>query len=404
VNFDVLNEEQRHRVDTARAVASRSSREVWLVGGPVRDLLMKRPVGDLDFVLEREAGPFTADYAAALGGTVQSFPRFATFKIILSGGAEIDVTTARGETYRSPGALPEVVPASLIQDLGRRDFSMNALALHLTSLEVVDTTGGIGDLAAGILRILHHGSFEDDPTRLFRGVRLATRLGFAFEDRTEERMLHAVRTDAVASVSRERIWREIALGMAEGSPGEVLAAFLHRALADRFLQLGARRPSPRELIAVDRILAATTTPIDRIAAFLGLLLTGSEGDRWSEGSPLSARQKKIIGRTAGAARPLAEASRVLTPGQLFQTASSLPDEAIVAAAAMETADSSGLQRLVACRHHPIGPLTGPSMAGGRHIGRALAAAREALFAGQIESGEVDTFARERALQYLSGQA
>jgi tRNA nucleotidyltransferase (CCA-adding enzyme) len=154
---------------------------VYLVGGAVRDLLLGRGRTDIDLVVEGDATAL----ATRLGGEVIEHERFATAKARL-GEHEIDIATARAESYPHPGALPEVEPtAGIAADLARRDFTINAMAIPLRrDPELIDPHRGREDLEAGLLRVLHSRSFEDDPTRALRAARYAARFGFSLEPET----------------------------------------------------------------------------------------------------------------------------------------------------------------------------------------------------------------------------
>jgi tRNA nucleotidyltransferase (CCA-adding enzyme) len=154
---------------------------VYLVGGAVRDLLLGRGRADVDLVVEGDA----AELAARLGADAVSHERFATAKVGLD-GHEVDVAAARSETYPHPGALPVVEPAAGIEaDLARRDFTINAMAVPLREEpRLIDPYGGKADLEAGLLRVLHERSFEDDPTRALRAARYASRFGLELESQT----------------------------------------------------------------------------------------------------------------------------------------------------------------------------------------------------------------------------
>lgn len=154
---------------------------VYVVGGAVRDLLLGRGRTDLDLVVEGDAFAL----ATRLGAEPLAHERFGTAKVRLD-GHEIDIAAARSETYAAPGTLPEVAPASLADDLGRRDFSINAMAIQLAGpAELIDPHGGRADLDAGLLRVLHPASFVDDPTRALRAARYAARLGLSLDPETE---------------------------------------------------------------------------------------------------------------------------------------------------------------------------------------------------------------------------
>jgi tRNA nucleotidyltransferase (CCA-adding enzyme) len=156
------------------AVRDAGEEPVFLVGGAVRDLLLGRGRADIDLVVEGDASAL----AAKLGAESVEHERFGTAKARLD-GHEIDIAAARTETYAQPGALPRVEPASLAEDLARRDFTINAMAIPLRGEpELIDPHGGRDDLEAGLLRVLHPRSFADDPTRALRAARYAARFGF----------------------------------------------------------------------------------------------------------------------------------------------------------------------------------------------------------------------------------
>jgi len=159
---------------------------LYLVGGPVRDLLLGAPILDLDLAVEGDAPALAREAAAALAIRCLVHPAFLT-ATLKGDGFGLDLATARSETYDHPGALPRVHPASVQEDVLRRDFSINALALPLTGPrrgELFDPCGGRADLEAGLVRVLHERSFVDDATRILRAVRYELRFGFRLEERT----------------------------------------------------------------------------------------------------------------------------------------------------------------------------------------------------------------------------
>lgn len=181
-------------------VAALADDPVYVVGGAVRDLLLGRGRADLDLVVVGE--PLAL--AAALGAeTVTEHARFATAKVKLDGHL-LDIAAARTETYARPGALPKVAPAATIEaDLGRRDFTINAIAVRLGGDgTAIDPHGGIADLEAGLLRVLHPGSFVDDPTRAIRAGRYAARFGFELEPETAA-LLRAADLGTISSQRRD---------------------------------------------------------------------------------------------------------------------------------------------------------------------------------------------------------
>jgi tRNA nucleotidyltransferase (CCA-adding enzyme) len=180
-----------------QAVKREAEAPVYLVGGAVRDLLLGRPGADLDLVVVGDADVL----AARLGGAEVEHERFGTVKVEVEGRG-VDIASARTETYPEPGALPIVAPAESIEvDLGRRDFTINAMALPLTEdPRLIDPYGGKRDLERGLLRVLHPRSFEDDPTRAIRAARYAARFGFTLEPETDRLM----RRCDLATVSADR--------------------------------------------------------------------------------------------------------------------------------------------------------------------------------------------------------
>lgn len=190
------------------AVRDAGGDPVYLVGGAVRDLLLGRGRADIDLVVVGDAIAF----AKRLGVEAVAHERFGTVKVRLD-GHEVDIAAARSERYPQPGALPVVEPgATLEEDLGRRDFTINAMAIALDgSARLVDPHGGQADLATKQLRVLHSRSFEDDPTRAIRAARYAARFGFALEPQTEE----LLRKTDLSTVSGDRRDAELARLAAE---------------------------------------------------------------------------------------------------------------------------------------------------------------------------------------------
>ena len=188
--------------------------QAWLVGGAVRDLLLGGTRADIDLVTDGDA----AAVAALLGAESKAHERFGTASVDVS-GIRVDIAAARRETYPHPGALPEVEPASLADDLARRDFTVNAMALPLSGkAELIDPHGGRADLETGILRVLHPGSFADDPTRALRAARYAARLGVGLEPETATLLQSA----DLGTVSADRVKAELERLLAEESGPEAL--------------------------------------------------------------------------------------------------------------------------------------------------------------------------------------
>ena len=206
---------------------------LYAVGGFVRDLMLGVPNIDIDLVVEGEAIRLAQQLADRLGGRVRSHRRFGTAKWIvpddlratLNGSlpGSLDFVSARTEFYEHPTALPTVEPSTIKQDLHRRDFTINTLAIRLDPAhwgELLDFYGGKKDLEDGIIRVLHSLSFVEDPTRILRAARFEQRFGFTIEPRTEKLIADA--RDLLDRVTGERVRHELELIMAEEAPERAL--------------------------------------------------------------------------------------------------------------------------------------------------------------------------------------
>ena len=304
---------------------------VHLVGGAVRDLLRGETPRELDVVVEGELEPLLR----ALGGDAHVHDRFGTATVAVD-GARVDVARARRERYPRPGALPEVEPAPLAEDLRRRDFTVNALAVALaeTGTDSGDTRSAgahpgemtavehaCDDLAAGRLRVLHDRSFLDDPTRLLRLARYRVRLGFAVEARTAELAAAAVAGGALGTVSLARIGAELRLALGEADAIAALVALeelgvlaaLHprlgfdARLAREALELlsyaeGGTEPDPRPDLLLLAVLFQPMT-VDLLEEDVDV-----EGDMHAllEGMEFRASESALVTRAAICADALAE--------------------------------------------------------------------------------------------------
>jgi tRNA nucleotidyltransferase (CCA-adding enzyme) len=192
---------------------------VFLVGGTVRDILLGEPNFDVDIVVEGDAIELARALAEALGGRVRTHDKFGTAVVLYGDREWVDVAAARTESYAEPAALPSVEHASLQEDLSRRDFTMNAMAVSLRGDELgrlVDPFDGKSDLEAGRLRVLHEGSFVDDPTRIFRGIRYENRRGFRMDEHTVELAHAAIEQGLVGRLSGARLREELTALLDEG--------------------------------------------------------------------------------------------------------------------------------------------------------------------------------------------
>jgi tRNA nucleotidyltransferase (CCA-adding enzyme) len=168
---------------------------VYLVGGAVRDLLLTGELRDLDLVVEGSGAEFARALGDRLDARVRLHQQFLTAEVEDPLGLRIDIASSRAESYPEPAALPVVRAGSLEEDLDRRDFTVNTLAVQLgpdASFELIDSKGGLQDLEESRLRILHSRSFVDDPTRAFRAVRLESRLGLRLEPESARLLIQAI--------------------------------------------------------------------------------------------------------------------------------------------------------------------------------------------------------------------
>ena len=212
--------------DVARE-AQRSGWAVYLEGGTVRDSLLGIPSHDIDVSVVGDAPALARGVALKVGAEVEVHELFRTATLVFEGDPfTLDIVSARSERYEHPGALPEIEVGSIELDMARRDFTVNAMAVKILPGKIghlVNLQGGLADLHARLIRVLHDKSFEDDPTRIFRAVKLAVRLDFVIETHTFELILQAVRDGSLGHVSIDRIRRELLLILQETKGSNVMA-------------------------------------------------------------------------------------------------------------------------------------------------------------------------------------
>jgi tRNA nucleotidyltransferase (CCA-adding enzyme) len=340
---------------------------VWVVGGAVRDLLLGGAPVDLDLVIEGDA-------IAAAGrlGEAIVHERFGTATVLVDGHA-YDFASARTETYARPGALPEVRPGSLEQDLLRRDFTVNAIALGLDG-RLVAAPGALVDLDARLLRILHERSFVDDPTRLLRLVRYATRLGFAVESQTEVLARVAVASGALATVSRARIGGELRLLLREHRVEAALTWISG-------WPLGARIAFDAEL--AERAVALLPADGRRDLLLLAVAVRGVDATRlsaWLDGLEFVAGERAVVVAAAQASASEGEGAA----SEIAARFRGQPVEAVALAGAL--ADPGPARRWLTELRHVTLSIDGSDLlvAGvpqGEAVGRALEAALRAKLDG-----------------------
>jgi tRNA nucleotidyltransferase (CCA-adding enzyme) len=195
--------------------------KAYLVGGLVRDVLLKRDNFDVDIVIEGDGIKFAREFALSHDVRVRSHKKFGTAVLIFPDGFKVDVATARMEYYETPAAPPTVETSSLKLDLYRRDFTINTLAIELNKSEygtLIDYFGGQKDLRDKVIRVLHNLSFVEDPTRILRAIRFEQRFGFRIGRLTLALIRNAVDIDCFKDLSGKRLFTELKLLLMENNP------------------------------------------------------------------------------------------------------------------------------------------------------------------------------------------
>ena len=254
-------------------VADRSGFRVFLVGGFVRDLLLRQENLDIDIVVEGDGIEFAKTFAATMECRVREHEKFGTAVIILPNGFKIDVASARLEYYDSPAALPNVENASIRHDLYRRDFTINTLTISLNQDnygQMIDFFGGQRDIKDKSIRVLHNLSFIEDPTRLFRAVRFEQRLGFRIGRQTERLMRSAVRMGLVKRVGGARIMNELEQILDEP---QVVAALGRLDQFDLLKSIDAH-------LHFEQSTTKLLFSAEKACSWFDLLYTGEEYRRW----------------------------------------------------------------------------------------------------------------------------
>ncbi|HNW43408.1 MAG TPA: hypothetical protein PKI19_02820 [Elusimicrobiales bacterium] len=209
-------------LEKAAALAAAAGFEIYAVGGCVRDWAMGKVSEDIDFLVSGDAVALVEALSREYGGKYQKFGPFQTVRFFPAAWGRLDFARFRKETYARPAALPATEPANtVLEDLGRRDFACNAMAVRLDgpgAFELIDPYGGLQDIRAGTLRVLHEKSFEDDPTRVYRAARFAGRFGWRLEDGTSSLLAAAVEGGTPGLLSRERLRNELIKILAEKDP------------------------------------------------------------------------------------------------------------------------------------------------------------------------------------------
>lgn len=390
---------------TVPTIVRQTGQNVFLVGGPVRDALLGIPVSDVDLLVERDLDRFARALASATGASLRHHERFMTASLSIPGGYVVDLTTARREHYPSPGALPVVEEgASVEEDLARRDFTINALALDLTTHSLIDPHGGRDDLRRGLIRALHDQSFVDDPTRILRAVRFASRFELDLEPGTRQALDAAIAGGALRTVTPRRVWREITKAYAEPRAGEVFELLASHGILSSWLGSSATRVGLEQRIASLAATAPELAPVDEELLLLALLLENFRGARLP--IELSHRRKRLLGelidRRDGRLRIVRDGlDRSAAIGMACELSS---EEALFLCLFLDTPHSAELISLVRRCRDVVLPFDAAALdlPPGPHIGHALREAKIRMLLGETEA-ELLPFARRIGLRYLSDE-
>ena len=339
--------------------------QVYVVGGVVRDLLLGHITLDLDLTVEGDGIAFARLVADRYGAGLAVFERFATARLTFPDGLKMDIATTRRESYAQPAVLPTVQPASIEEDLYRRDFTINAIAMQLNPGQfghLLDAYGGQRDLRARTIRVLHVGSFQDDPTRIFRAIRFEQRYGFRLERTTSRLLAQAASTNLIQQLSGPRLQNEIQLLFAEHNPVRAIARLAQLKLL-RFLhrRLCYTTNVRRVVTAVPKALAwwarrFTDSVVDRPIVYLMALS--------SESSPavVAAMIRRFALSRVHAENVSAGGSRIdralkqltnkgtVRPSQVYRLLADLSDEALVLLLAKQVGRQHGVRLSLLKRH------------------------------------------------------
>jgi tRNA nucleotidyltransferase (CCA-adding enzyme) len=371
----------------------------YLVGGAVRDLMLGIASPDLDIAVEADAHATARVLAERLGGVVREHDRFATATVYLDTSLWVDVAQTRTETYPTPGSLPVVKAAELADDMRRRDFTINAMAVALRGDELGhlhDPHGGRRDLDDRLVRVLHDQSFLDDPTRLIRAARYETRLGFHMDDHTERLARDAVEIGAMKTLTGTRLRDALFLLLAEHDAPSALKR-LHDLGVDQALD-PALEFDPT--LAASAAIGAGEVGADRVLAVLAALISRDAEalDPWLESLGLEREQRERVRRAARDAAALVEGLRAveLSPSAIYALLRDEPAEALALALALGVGPEPILDWSTRLRFVRL-DITGDDLiAAGIEPGPALGRALSETLRAKLD-GEID--GREEELRY-----
>jgi len=391
-------------------LAEKHGTRAFLVGGPVRDMLLCRPSPDLDVSVEAHCREIGAALARELGGKFVYHSRFLTGSVLLADSDLasrssslappcIDLAQTRTETYARPAMLPTVKPASIEADLCRRDFSINAIACDITPPDfgrLIDPCSGRKDTKQRLIRVLHDQSFLDDPTRAFRAIRFAVRLGFEIEPDTLKLMRSCIRERLPGLLTPERILYELKLICAEPLAVQTFEAVLKEGLLASCFPGSTFAINRSSFIASLHRLGLSSAGPDLLYLFVLSRLP------LAERFPITRIERDSVAAVAAFGRIRARLARTRRPSAVYRLLKPLPTPALELVRRLEPRPVAGN----ICRYLDDFSQTRLRLTGNdlRRLGlrpgpeyrRVLDKVRYARLDGKISSAE-DEFALARSL-------
>jgi tRNA nucleotidyltransferase (CCA-adding enzyme) len=339
-----LSTEQNRVVAELQTAAAAANFSLFLTGGAMRDMLGGFQIRDLDFTVEGSAPKLAKILTAKAGAKVVSLDEHRrTMELLFPGGVTAEIGMSRRERYPKAGGRPQVTPDTIQEDLHRRDFTVNAVALSLNRASrglLLDPLNGLADLLRKELRTLSPTAFYDDPVRLLRLVRLRLRLGYTVEEKTQSQYENARAAKMEVHIPRRVLCQELKHIATEPSPSEVMAAMAQDgflplfspALTDAKLNLAglvklekARRLMPPETISAAAswgpflyVLAEKLSPKEKQGLIKQVEMHKSEVDAWQK---LPLRAKKLEGAL--------KSVRLKKPSQIYDLLVTAPADEVL---------------------------------------------------------------------------
>lgn len=253
----IFSKNLKHSLNVLYQISLERKEKIYLVGGIVRDIFLERNSADIDIVLEGNSQEFATHVLPKFPVSKHRYTeRFLTYNIFTKTGTNIDIASFREEKYEYPGALPSVVPSSIENDYIRRDFTINAMYISFDEkAELYDPLNALSDLKNKIIKVIHDKSFEDDPTRIFRAIKFASRYNFSFEENTKKLLIEAMEKNYLSTISNLRFKNEFYMLLAEKNLVNILTLFRDYKI---FKFMNIPEPSDEEIIEINNIVKKYT--------------------------------------------------------------------------------------------------------------------------------------------------